>query len=107
MQCLCPKHFIFPPRLHENLLLEPDCSEIQSRLVSRGINSAEEELNGSNKCEEDNWKMKSADGLQFFDKGQCLSDHSMVFGEGKPLEGMTMVGKEHIIFDDPGLSASS
>ncbi|KAJ6815297.1 ATG8-interacting protein 1-like isoform X1 [Iris pallida] len=103
------KHFIFPPREHEieNLLVEPDCSEIQSGLVSQGINS-EEELNGSNKCEEDNWKMKSADGLdglQFFDKGPRPSDHSMVFGEGKTLEGLTMAGKDHIIFDDPDLSA--
>ncbi|KAJ6817537.1 ATG8-interacting protein 1-like isoform X1 [Iris pallida] len=99
------KHFIFPPPEHENLLLEPDCSEIHNEPVSQGMDSAEE-LNGSNKFE-DNWKMKSDDGLDglIFDKGKSLSDHSMVFGEGKPLEGLAMVGKEHIIYGDPGLSA--
>lgn len=101
------KHFIFPAHEHENLLLEPDCSEIHNEPVSQGINSAEEEVNGSSKFKEDKWKMKSddgLDGLKFFDKGKSLSDDSMVFGEGKPLEDLTMVGKEHIIYGDPGLS---
>ena len=101
-------HFIFPPDEHKHLLLESDCSEIQYEAGAHGVSLAEEELAEAIKADDDNWKLKSDDGLhgiQIFDKGKNLSDHGMEFGEGKPLEGLDVIGKEPDMYVEPTFSA--
>lgn len=100
-------HFVFPPNQHENLPLEPDCSDIHNEQGGKDVVSEFDidEAGKSSGKDEENWSFKGLTvpdefaGIQFFDeKGNRLSLHGTEFEEGTTLQGLNLVEKEQSIY---------
>ncbi|KAJ6810061.1 ATG8-interacting protein 1 [Iris pallida] len=86
-------HFVFPPSEHENLPIEPECSEIHSEAEGEDESYIEEEGDGHDTNEE-RTLVQSDDILQstdFFDGGRTSSVPDMGYEVGGGLQGMCSV----------------
>ncbi|XP_020965179.1 ATG8-interacting protein 1 isoform X2 [Arachis ipaensis] len=90
-------HFVFPPSQHENLLVEPDYSEILDESGSKDVPVGKDEENltftGLNASEE-------FEGMPYFDETiSRLSVHGKQFEEGATLHGFGLTGEEETMYD--------
>lgn len=102
-------HFVFPPNEHENLPIDPVCTEICRELEEQELDLAEEENgDGTDEASPENWKSKSSDDvhrIECFEKGKGASVVDVEFGESKALHGMTLVGKDQVMYEAPELGS--
>ncbi|KAI3950012.1 hypothetical protein MKW92_044041 [Papaver armeniacum] len=97
------KHFVFPPSQHENLPVQPDCSNsvTQDSLHHNEVSRLDmEEGEKSEKFDEDSWNIKGLEVLeelhhsQFFDE---KGENSPLCEESISFQGIKLVNKEDII----------
>ncbi|XP_057435664.1 ATG8-interacting protein 1 [Lotus japonicus] len=95
-------HFVFPPSQHENLPVQPDCSEIHDESRDEDISSEETREKATRRSGKDEENLTLAglnvsedfEGIQYFDeKINRLSVHGKQFEEGTTLPGYVLVGK--------------
>lgn len=101
-------HFVYPPRQHENLKLEPDISKICSELGLEsadltqkcGLDSEKGDMLG--KSSDENQKIKELSDvdnqnvIQFFDEKSKSSPANMNFEEGKDFLGLNLLEEHHL-----------
>lgn len=101
-------HFVFPPSQHENLPLEPDCSEIHNESGDKDIASEETHEKATRPSGKDEENLTLAglnvseefEGMQYYDeKISRLSVHGKQFEEGTTLPGFSLTEKEEIMYD--------
>ncbi|QHN96839.1 ATG8-interacting protein 1 isoform X1 [Arachis ipaensis] len=101
-------HFVFPPSQHENLPVEPDCSEIHDESGSKDVasESTNEEGTRSVGKGEENLTFpglnvsEDFEGIPYFDeKISRLSVYGKQFEEGTTLPGFDLTGKEETLYD--------
>ncbi|KAI8545100.1 hypothetical protein RHMOL_Rhmol07G0016500 [Rhododendron molle] len=107
-------HFVFPPRKHENLPVEPENIEIQNLL---GVEDDVTELGAdeggrSDTKGEENWSIEGLavpdefPGIEFFDeKVDRLSIPGNEFNEGTTLQGPNLTEKEQSIYSASDFSS--
>lgn len=102
-------HFVFPPNEHENLPIEPKCTEIHNEPTDLDLKYNDKDKgDGTKRTGEDNWKSKSDDdlhGVQFFEDGKRVSVPDVEFEESDTLHGMALTGKDQIIYGTPEFGA--
>ncbi|XP_022770455.1 ATG8-interacting protein 1-like [Durio zibethinus] len=94
-------HFVFPPKEHENLPLEPLEPDNSSEHVGKDVigESGVEKGGRSRTKEEEDWILKGFNvhdefpGMQFFDK-----KHGTEFEEGTTLPGLGLIDKDQSLF---------
>ncbi|KAK1284602.1 hypothetical protein QJS10_CPB21g00409 [Acorus calamus] len=107
------EHFIFPPSQHENLPIEPDCSEIRDESVDQDKNFNKSQVDmehmvGSDKAGQQGWDiegMSEVHGIQFFDKGKSISMGGIDFDESKTFQGLNLVVEEQSVYEAAGYSS--